>query len=155
MMESPDPRAIASEILAANRYMTLATADASGRPWATPVWFATENDEELYWVSSPETRHSRNLAARRELAIVVFDPTVDPGAAAAVYLSAVGEELSGDELGRGIDAYARVSRAQGLREWTRDDVGAPARFRLYRASVVERFILGPGDERLPVAHAAQ
>jgi hypothetical protein len=30
----------AKEIIDANRYMTLATADAQGTPWASPVWFA-------------------------------------------------------------------------------------------------------------------
>jgi nitroimidazol reductase NimA-like FMN-containing flavoprotein (pyridoxamine 5'-phosphate oxidase superfamily) len=35
------------EILAANRFMTLATADAGGTPWASPVWFATEDGREL------------------------------------------------------------------------------------------------------------
>jgi predicted pyridoxine 5'-phosphate oxidase superfamily flavin-nucleotide-binding protein len=30
----------ARRIIDANSYATLATADADGRPWATPVWFA-------------------------------------------------------------------------------------------------------------------
>ena len=57
-------------IIDANSYMTLATADEHGRPWASPVWFATVDYLELVWVSSPEARHSRNLAVRPELAIV-------------------------------------------------------------------------------------
>jgi nitroimidazol reductase NimA-like FMN-containing flavoprotein (pyridoxamine 5'-phosphate oxidase superfamily) len=138
------------EIFAANRYMTLATADASGRPWASPVWFATEDQEQLFWASDPQTRHSRNIAARPEVAIVVFDSQVDPGQAAAVYLEAVAEELDGDELDRGIEVYSRRSVEQGLAAWSREDVVAPARFRLYRATVTDRSILGPHDERLPV-----
>jgi predicted pyridoxine 5'-phosphate oxidase superfamily flavin-nucleotide-binding protein len=31
---------VARSIVDSNRYMTLATADESGRPWASPVWFA-------------------------------------------------------------------------------------------------------------------
>ena len=145
-----DPKAIATGVVARNRFMTLATSDEAGRPWATPVWFATESEDELYWVSDPGARHSRNLAVRPELAIVIFDPTVEPGSAAAVYLSCTGGEVPEEELERGIEVFGRVSLAQGLKPWTRDDVVEPARHRLYRAAVVERFVLGPGDKRLPV-----
>jgi nitroimidazol reductase NimA-like FMN-containing flavoprotein (pyridoxamine 5'-phosphate oxidase superfamily) len=54
-------------IVDANRYMTLATADEDGRPWASPVWFATIDRRELFWVSRPDARHSRNIAERPEL----------------------------------------------------------------------------------------
>ena len=38
---------IARAILDAGIYVVLATADADGVPWASPVWFATENYREL------------------------------------------------------------------------------------------------------------
>lgn len=140
----------ARAIFAANRFMTLATADASGRPWASPVWFATEDREHLFWVSDPQMRHSRNIAARPEVGIVVFDSQVEPNQGTAVYMEAVAQELGGDELDRGIDVFSRRSVAQGLRTWARDEVVAPARLRLYRATVADRWILGPHDKRLPV-----
>ena len=59
-------------------YMTLATADADGVPWASPVWYATEDGRDFYWVSDPGARHSRNIAQRPEIAIVIFDSTVTP-----------------------------------------------------------------------------
>jgi len=34
---------IAREILRARSYVVLATADADGVPWASPVWFAMES----------------------------------------------------------------------------------------------------------------
>ena len=39
---------IARAILDAGIYVVLATADADGVPWASPVWFATEDYRELY-----------------------------------------------------------------------------------------------------------
>jgi nitroimidazol reductase NimA-like FMN-containing flavoprotein (pyridoxamine 5'-phosphate oxidase superfamily) len=56
-------------IVDANRYLTLATADGDGRPWATPVWYAHEGYTDFLWVSRPEARHSRNLVRRPEIAI--------------------------------------------------------------------------------------
>jgi Pyridoxamine 5'-phosphate oxidase len=35
------------EIIDANPYMTLGTADARGTPWASPVWFAHEGYREF------------------------------------------------------------------------------------------------------------
>ena len=146
-----DNAAIARAIIDANRYMTLSTADASGLPWVSPVWFATADHRRFFWVSDPNARHSRNLAARPELAIVIFDSTVVPGGAQPVYLSAVAEEVPDAELDEGLAVFAQGSEAQGLRVWTREDVTSPARHRLYRALASEHFILRDDrDERVPV-----
>jgi nitroimidazol reductase NimA-like FMN-containing flavoprotein (pyridoxamine 5'-phosphate oxidase superfamily) len=134
------------EIVAASRYMTLATADEAGTPWATPVWFATEDLKHFFWVSKPGARHSLNIAARPEIAIVIFDSTVDPGNAQAVYMRATAVQAAPEDIG----VFARVSQAQGLTVWTRDNVTEPARHRLYRATATEHFVLDPHDERLPI-----
>jgi nitroimidazol reductase NimA-like FMN-containing flavoprotein (pyridoxamine 5'-phosphate oxidase superfamily) len=133
------------DIVAANRYMVLATADEQGRPWATPVWFATEDHRHFFWVSDPNARHSRNIAVRSDIAIAIFDSSVTPGNAAAVYMPARAEQVSPDEIG----VFARVSVRQGLSVWGETDVSAPAKHRLYRATASEHFTLGPGDERVP------
>ena len=147
-----DNAATARAIIDANRYMTLSTADASGLPWVSPVWFATVDHRRFFWVSDPDARHSRNLASRPQLAIVIFDSTVAVGSAQPVYMSAVAEELTGSELDEGIGIFARGSEAQGLRIWTREDVQPPARHRLYRATASEHFLLGQDrDERVPVS----
>ena len=70
---------IARAILDDANYVVLATADADGVPWASPVWFATEDYRELYWVSYPGARHSENITVRPQIAMVVFDSTVPPG----------------------------------------------------------------------------
>ena len=140
----------ARRLVAANRYMTLATGDSDGRPWASPVWYAPVGDAGFLWVSDPEARHSRNIAVRPEVAIVIFDSTVPEGGAEALYCDAVAEELSGSDLERAIAAFSRHSEAGGAPPWGLADVSPPARFRLYRASVTSRSVLGPGDRRIPV-----
>jgi nitroimidazol reductase NimA-like FMN-containing flavoprotein (pyridoxamine 5'-phosphate oxidase superfamily) len=134
------------EIIDANRYMTLATADAAGVPWATPVWFATDDLREFFWVSDPNARHSRNIAARPDIAVVIFDSTVPVGGAQAVYMTARAEQ-AGET---GLDVFNRHSEAQGLRAWTTDDISSPAKHRLYRATAGEHYVLGPRDERVPM-----
>jgi nitroimidazol reductase NimA-like FMN-containing flavoprotein (pyridoxamine 5'-phosphate oxidase superfamily) len=145
-----DLAVLAREIIDANRYMTLATADGDGRPWAAPVWFAHDGYTDFLWVSRPETRHSRNLAGRPELAIVIFDSTVPVGAARAVYVEALAEELDGAEREQGIAVYSRRSQAHGAGRWGVADVIAPAQLRLYRAKASQCFVLDANDRRIPV-----
>jgi pyridoxine/pyridoxamine 5'-phosphate oxidase len=142
--------AMARRVIDSNRYMAIGTADESGQPWVTPVWFATDDYREFVWVSKPRAQHSRNIAARPQVAIVIFNSQVSPGSAEAVYMTAVAEELAADELERSLGIFARESEAQGLRVWTRDDVVSPARHRMYRATASEHFVLSPEDERVPV-----
>ena len=136
-----------NDVIPANRYMVLATADADGVPWASPVWFATEDERVFYWISDPDARHSRNIAARSEIALVIFDSTVTPGEAAALYMEARAEQCGTD----GFDVFARESKAQGLWITEPEDVIAPAKHRLYRAVAGEQTMLGPGDSRIPLA----
>jgi nitroimidazol reductase NimA-like FMN-containing flavoprotein (pyridoxamine 5'-phosphate oxidase superfamily) len=137
-------------IVDANRYLTLATADGDGRPWATPVWYAHEGYTDFLWVSRPEARHSRNLVRRPEIAIAIFDSTVPPGGAQAVYVEAVAEELTAAEHERAIATYSRRSEADGAGQLRGPDVIAPAPHRLYRARALQHFVLGANDRRILV-----
>jgi uncharacterized protein YhbP (UPF0306 family) len=145
-----DPVTAAREIIDANAYMTLATAGADGRPWATPVWFAHVDHTGFLWISRPDTRHSRNIAAREDVAIVIFDSSVPVGAARAVYVEAQAEELTGAARDSAIDAYSRRSVEHGAGPLTLEDVTGPAPHRLYRATAAKRFVLGRHDERVAV-----
>jgi nitroimidazol reductase NimA-like FMN-containing flavoprotein (pyridoxamine 5'-phosphate oxidase superfamily) len=137
---------VARRLIDANSYMTLGTSDESGLPWVTPVWFASEDHLRFHWVSSPEARHSRNLAARPDVAIAVFDSTVPVGAAQAVYMAGTAEELTGAELEVGIEVFGRLSAADVGRRWGPGDVQPPSPFRLYRATVSEHYVLVAGSD---------
>jgi nitroimidazol reductase NimA-like FMN-containing flavoprotein (pyridoxamine 5'-phosphate oxidase superfamily) len=148
-----DNAAIARAIIDANRYMVVGTADETGLPWVSPVWFAPNGYGEFLWVSDPERRHSWNLSVRPQVSIVIFDSTVPISTGQAVYMSAVAERLDGTDLGDAISVFSRRSTEHGARPWTLDDVIEPARHRLYRAVASEHFILGDQDERVPVSLA--
>jgi pyridoxine/pyridoxamine 5'-phosphate oxidase len=149
MMEVEELDAIARRVIDSNQFMTIGTADDEGVPWVSPVWYAAVDYREFFWVSDPEARHSRNIAARPRVAIVLFD-SHEAGGWKAVYISATAGEVTGADLERGIKLYNRRSVDRGLTEWTADDVRAPARRRLFRATASEHFVLSPHDERIPV-----
>ncbi len=141
---------IARDILDANAYVVLATVDEDGRPWASPVWFALEDYRELFWLSYPGARHSENIAARPQIAMVVFDSTAAPETGQAVYMSATVDQISDpDDIARGVGVVASVSARQGGRHFTPANVTGDARLRLYRAAVHDHWILDP-DSRYDV-----
>lgn len=52
------------------RAMQLATA-RDDRPWICSVYFVTDDNERIYWLSYPERRHSKELASNNAAAITV------------------------------------------------------------------------------------
>jgi predicted pyridoxine 5'-phosphate oxidase superfamily flavin-nucleotide-binding protein len=149
-----DFRDMARGIIESNRYMVLGTADEAGVPWVTPVWYAQAGYRRFVWVSSPDRRHSRNVRARPEVSIVIFDSQVMVGSARAVYMAAQAEELSGAELESDVELFDAAGQAAGLtRRWTLEDMLAPAPYRLYRATVSQHWVLDPDsspDDRAEV-----
>jgi hypothetical protein len=142
------------DIIEANRYLVLATADAAGRPWGSPVYFAHIDCTEFFWVSSPEVTHSRNIAVRPAASIVIFDAQAAIGTGQGVYMPAVAKLVEGGETARGIEVFSRRSVTHGGREWTREDVRPGTGLRLYRATAESHSILakdGQPDHRVPVA----
>ena len=141
------------EIIEANRYLVLATADGAGRPWSTPVYFAHIGLAEFFWVSSPDVTHSRNIVVRPEVGIVIFDSQVAISTGQGVYMSAVARLLENGETARGIEAFSRRSVAHGGPGWTSQDVQPGSGLRLYRATADAHWILakdGRPDHRIPV-----
>ncbi|GGJ45668.1 pyridoxamine 5'-phosphate oxidase family protein [Streptomyces brasiliensis] len=142
------------EIIEANCYLVLSTADSTGRPWGSPVYFAHIDFTEFYRLSSLEVTHSRNIAIRPEVGIVVFDSQAAVGAGQGVYMPATANLLEpGAGTDRAIAAFSRRSTAHGYRAWTSEDVEPGAELRLYRAIAASHSILakdGRPDHRIPV-----
>ncbi|MCW2767521.1 MAG: pyridoxamine 5-phosphate oxidase-related FMN-binding protein [Nocardioides sp.] len=138
-------------VVDANKYLCLSTADESGLPWASPVHYTPDGYQRFLWVSSPDTQHSRNIAARPEVAIAIFDSSVRIGGAEAVYLRAVARLVPDEELDSATGVYS--ARFDELAEFTSAQLRPPAPFRLYEANVTEQFVLiRGGDQRFGRGH---
>jgi hypothetical protein len=117
------------------------------------LYFAHIDFAEFFWVSPPGAAHSRNIAERPEVGIVVFDSQAPIGAGQGVYMSAAAKLLDDGETARGIEAFSRRSVADGGSEWTSEEVGPGAGLRLYRAAADSHWILakdGRPDHRIHV-----
>jgi len=147
-MTPTDLAAHARELLDTNRYLTLGTVDAHGSPWTCPVYFAAAGVREYYWMSMTDAVHSRNLAERPRVSLVVFDSTVQPYYGRALYAVGEAHELSGDDLDRGLAAYPGPSSRDAIAV-TREDVTGPSPYRLYRAAASGVWVLCPREPRQP------
>lgn len=151
---TPEFTHAANGVVAANKYLVLATATPGGTPWVTPVYFAHDDLTSFWWVSRPLARHSRLIAANPQVAITVFDSSVAIGRAAAVYAEAWAAQCSEVEVRREIGHYSDRSVRHGVEAWTVEDVTGDAEFRLYRARTARVWLLadddGP-DHRIPIA----
>jgi len=110
--------------------LVLATTMDDGSPIATPLFYYPDDDLNLYWLSSPESRHSRNLHARPRAAVAVFAPVTDWREIRGVQMEGTASAMSDDailagyrrrfRLGAELDAVIARSTMYAFRaEWWR------------------------------------
>ncbi|GAA4307540.1 hypothetical protein GCM10023178_15940 [Actinomadura luteofluorescens] len=125
--------------------MTLGTSEADHRPRLSPVYFTHAGYRTFYWVSSPDARHSGNIAARPEVAIVIYDSTVEIGQGRAVYIDAVASLVADEDLPRRCaDAFPGVD--PGAVAFRPDELSGAAPLRLYHADATRFEVHLPGRD---------
>jgi nitroimidazol reductase NimA-like FMN-containing flavoprotein (pyridoxamine 5'-phosphate oxidase superfamily) len=136
---------MARKVIDTNQYLTLGTTEPDGRPRLSPVYFTHADYRDFYWVSSPTARHSTNVAARPEVAIVVFDSTAPIGQGRAVYVAARAWLVPDEELPRRCaEAFARVG--PGAVRFQPHELSGAAQLRLYRAAATGHEVHIPGRD---------
>jgi len=128
-------------LLAENRYLVLGTADGDGRPWATPVFYAADGEHRILWVSAPDSRHSRNIAARPDVAITIFDTHAPIGGAEALYLEATAGPVTGDA-----DLAVLNTRVPAGQRLGPEDLEPAGPLRVYQAVITSHFVLIRGGD---------
>ncbi len=75
----------AKQIMDANSYMTICTYAPEGGPWGAPVFFAFDAKyDNLYFISTIDSRHAENIAADSRVAITIFDSSSPIGVSEGV-----------------------------------------------------------------------
>jgi hypothetical protein len=99
-------------------------------------------------MSATDARHSRHVAARPQVSMVIFDSTVLPYYGRAVYAVGEARELSGSDLDRALEVYPRRN-GQDATSVMRAEVTVPALYRLYQATASDMWVLCPREPRQP------
>jgi len=138
----PDFDDAARRVIDGNLYMTLATLEPDGSPRLSPVYFTPARYTDLYWVSSPDAHHSRNVRERPGVEIVIFDSSVAVGHAEAVYISARAREIPREELHEVIDEA--FGERGGARRFAPEELHGDGDLRLYVTSATSWDVLVRG-----------
>ncbi len=155
---APALAATARDVMDRIRYMVLGTIDEDGCTRTSPVYFVPHRYRDLYWVSTPTSRHSHDLERDNRLSAVIFDSTVPPGPdQQAVYVTGTAREVQPAALAEHLPRAFRLER--GARASTAEELTGEADLRLWvlRVDCWEVHIsgahptLGSGtDRRTPV-----
>ena len=114
--------------LAHHNTMTLATVDAAGAPHAAAVFYAADEALNLIFVSSPNSRHSLNLAHQPRVAATVQADNQAWQAIRGLQIEGTAQMIeSAAELARAAWVYA--GRFEFLRGLLGGDNGGPAELR--------------------------
>jgi hypothetical protein len=143
MTPPADLNELARRVIDGNHYMVLGTRDPDGAPRLSPVYYTPARYTDLYWVSSPDSHHSRNIAEHPEVRIVIFDSTVRVGAGEAVYLAAAAAPIAEEELERVCPEAFRTKA--GAQPFAPGELRGDAPIRLYVAHITACEVHVPGQ----------
>ena len=96
---------LAKDILRSNIYCTLATASHFGLPWAAPIFYALDDNYNFYFISRPQTLHSRHIKINPHIALAVFDSHQPEGTGNGVQIAGKAYELKKSEIKTSLKWY--------------------------------------------------
>ncbi|MEO8607799.1 MAG: pyridoxamine 5'-phosphate oxidase family protein [Chloroflexota bacterium] len=71
-MTEPDTTQIIRAFLETQSTLALATVKANGDPQIAPVFYVSDDQLNLYWLSTPTSRHSANLSAHSKVSGTIY-----------------------------------------------------------------------------------
>lgn len=81
-----------TEYLKKAKMMQIATA-VGNQPWACTVYFAYDEDLNLYWISKPSRRHSEEIRNNEKVAGTIVLPHTPGNKVRGIQFQGVGKEL--------------------------------------------------------------
>ena len=66
-MNEPEMRQVIREFLETQSTLALATVNADGHPESAPVFYVSDDQFNLYWLSTTQVAHSINLSAHQQV----------------------------------------------------------------------------------------
>jgi Pyridoxamine 5'-phosphate oxidase len=147
-----DDASRARRLIEATPYLTLATADASGKPWSSPVYFAHDEAWTLFWVSFRQTVHSANIRVRPQVGVSILGEPPDHEGE-GVYFDAVATELHDlNEIEHAIQARRTRPQDSKFAVTKPGDVLGDAAWRMYRAVPVAVYRYHDAAKIVPAQH---
>lgn len=100
-----DLKKLITEYLSEARLMQVSTAKGN-QPCTCSVYFAFDTDLTLYWISTPQRRHSEEIEANGKVAGTIVLPHTPGQKVRGVQFQGIGKRATGEEMQKAMDAYA-------------------------------------------------
>lgn len=143
----------ARHVIETNNYVTVATTDNEGNPWAAPVFFAYDKDYNLYFLSAVDSRHAENLAQNPNIAAVIFDSTSPVGQSDGVQLEGKVIPVERKAVAKVINIYCKRlfpnSDVPATERYIPDEYSGASEFRFFKITIVKAYTTGE-DRRVEV-----
>lgn len=134
---------LVDDILSSNLYCTLATVCEDGSPWASPVFFAHQENKIIWW-SGKNAVHSKNIVREGKVFIAVFDSQASEGKGRGMYIQAAAKMIEDEnEIKEAISIYTAKSR---VFKPTLEDSSGDAPTRFFRATIQKTWTNVDGKE---------
>lgn len=95
------------DILFSESYAALATVDADGATWSTPLVFTLNEAREVIWASASESLHSMNLGSSTLVGASIYDSGQPQNSPQGVYLQGTALEVPVGELDQAVADFYR------------------------------------------------
>ncbi len=92
-MNNDELRTLAAKVLEDGYLMSLGTVDESG-VWVADVIYVHDDDFNLYWISLPQTRHSKALGQNSQVACAIT-ANQEVGKERALQVTGIAEKVDG------------------------------------------------------------
>jgi len=138
-METSEVKKLITDNLNQTKMMQIATI-SDGKPWICNVWFVTDDDLNIYWLSSTKVRHSQAISIDPNVAIAFykFQQPSDPSVA-GVQMEGTAEILTDQEdIEKAIQLYSE--RIFGL-DMIKQFMSSPYEPRRFYRAKASRFIV--------------
>ncbi|HXS15116.1 MAG TPA: pyridoxamine 5'-phosphate oxidase family protein [Candidatus Saccharimonadales bacterium] len=108
-----------SDYLESARLMQVATTK-DNQSWTCTVYFAFDDENNLYWISLPTTRHSKELRGNEKVSGTIVLPHGPGDNVRGMQFQGVAKELTeGDEFQHALDVYAK---RMGMKETRKENI---------------------------------
>ena len=125
---------IAKETIKNNIYLTLATSDV--RPWASPVFYCVDSENNFYFISQMDSIHTINMLKSGEASFAIFDSHAEEGKGNGIQGYGKVKLLQGSEIIEGLKTYSTT-----FIEMTPEMLASPNPYRLFKLTPTEMWTL--------------
>ena len=88
------------------RLMQVATSK-DNQPWVCSVYFAYDDELNLYWLSKLDRRHSLEIEQNEKVAGTIVLPHTPGDKVRGLQFAGIAKKLVGEELKQGLNVYAK------------------------------------------------